>query len=65
MAKYYVLKKGAGKTQLLEVIEAKNVIKAQKEAVRKYLHTADFINSKLVVVGKAGYEQYYKEEIDG
>ena len=65
MAKYWVLKKGAGKTQLLEIMEAKNVITAQKEAVRKYLYTADFINSKLVVVGKAGYEKHYKEEIDG
>ena len=63
MAKYYVLKKGAGKTQLLETLEAENVKEAQKVAVNKYMDIVLSTQTQLVVVGKAGYEQYYKEEV--
>lgn len=65
MAKYYVLKREAGKTQLLETIEAKNVIKAQKEAVKKYMDVVLSTQTQLIVVGESGYVYYKEGMIDG
>lgn len=61
MAKYYVLKKEAGKHQLLEVLEAKTLTEARKTAVTKHLNIVLSTQTQLIVVGKAGYEQYYKD----
>lgn len=60
MAKYYVIKKQNEGNELLEVIEAKNLTEARKTSVQKYMNIVLSLTTQLVVVGKDGYDQYYK-----
>jgi hypothetical protein len=60
MTKYYVIKKQNEGNELLEVIEAKNLTEARKASVQKHMDIVLSLTSQLVVVGKNGYDQYYK-----
>lgn len=60
MAQYYALKKVNNSTELLEVCEAKNLSEARKVLCKKYMSIILSMEAQLVIVGKAGYEQYYK-----
>ena len=62
MTKYYVIKKQNDSIDLLEVVEAKNLKEARKASVQKYMNVVLSLTTQLVVVGKDGYDQYYKEE---
>ena len=62
MRKYYILVKDVknNKVELVEIIDAKNVKEAKKYATKKYMKIVVSGTHQLVVVGKSGYEQYYK-----
>ena len=63
MAKYYILSKAisTGATELVETIEAKGLKEARKIASSKHINIITSGTHQLIVVGKAGYTQYYKE----
>jgi hypothetical protein len=62
MRKYYILVKDVknNKVELIEIIDAKNVKEARKYATEKYMKIVVSGTHQLIVVGKSGYEQYYK-----
>lgn len=57
MQKYYILIKS--NNELLEIFSCKNVIEAKKYAAQKYLDLV--LECNLVVVGKNGYNNYYRK----
>lgn len=63
MKKYYVLKKKDDMFELLDVIVAKNLSEAKWKSTRKYLDIILTGKDNLIVVGKSGYYQYYKQII--
>lgn len=62
MRKYYILVKDMknDEIEVAEVIDAKNVKEARKYATKKYIKIVVSGTHQLIVVGKSGYEQYYK-----
>ena len=62
MKTYYILVKDMknDEVELVEVIDAKNVKEARKYATKKYMKIVVSGTHQLIVVGKSGYDQYYK-----
>jgi hypothetical protein len=62
MRKYYILVKDMknDEIEMAEVIDAKNVKEARTYATKKYIKIVVSGTHQLIVVGKSGYEQYYK-----
>jgi len=62
MRKYYILVKDMknDEVELAEVIDMKNVKEAKKYATKKYIKIVVSGTHQLIVVGRSGYEQYYK-----
>lgn len=54
--KYYIIDKATN--EVLETVTNKNEIEVRKQATHKHLELA--LEGRLVVVGKAGYEKYYR-----
>lgn len=63
---YYVIKKDSksGKEELLEIMKASNEKEARKSATSKYMDIITSGTHNLIVVGKAGFEQYHKDVLE-
>ena len=64
MRNYYIIKINStdNSETLLEKVTAKNEREARIYASRTYLSEIDFINTKLCVVGDAGFKQYHADK---
>lgn len=59
---YYVIKKDykTGKEELIEIMKASNEKEARRNATSKYIDIVTSGTYNLIVVGKAGYDQYHR-----
>ena len=67
MAKYYILTQNikTEENKLIETINANSLAEARNYASKKHIGIITSVietGEKLVVVGEAGYKQYYKKE---